>query len=116
MRLSNQLSDEAILHELGFRLGRIRLESNMSQAQLAEQAGISKRTVERLESGSVAVQVSGLIRVCKALGIIDRLDLLAPEPGLSPIELVRLRRGTRRRASPRKEQPRGTGWKWGDGQ
>jgi transcriptional regulator with XRE-family HTH domain len=116
MKFSKELSDETVLQELGHRLGRIRLDCNLSQAQVAEQAGVSKRTIERLESGSVAVQISGLIRVCKVLGIIERLDLLVPEPALSPIEQVKLRRRTRRRASPRKGRPRETEWKWGDQQ
>jgi transcriptional regulator with XRE-family HTH domain len=44
-------SDVALLQELGQRIARLRLERNLTQPQLAEQAGISKRTLERLESG-----------------------------------------------------------------
>jgi transcriptional regulator with XRE-family HTH domain len=114
MKFSKQLSEKAILNELGSRIAGIRLGTNMTQAQLAEQAGISKRTVERLESGSVAVQISGLIRVCKVLGLIDRFDLLVPEPTPSPVEQVKLRRSIRRRASATKKTPPRDGWKWGD--
>ena len=53
MKIAKQASDEAILSELGGRLTRVRLEQNLTQAQLAEQAGVSKRTVERLEAGTV---------------------------------------------------------------
>ena len=51
------MSDETLLKELGQRIARLRLERNLSQAQLAEQAGISKRTLERLEAGAAATQL-----------------------------------------------------------
>jgi DNA-binding XRE family transcriptional regulator len=51
MKISAQLTDEAVLHELGGRLAGLRIEHNLTQAALAEQAGVSKRTIERLESG-----------------------------------------------------------------
>jgi transcriptional regulator with XRE-family HTH domain len=114
MKFSNQLSDEAILHEMGSRIAGIRLETNMTQAQLAAQAGISKRTVERLESGNVGVQISGLIRVFKVLGLIDRVDLLVPEPAPSPVEQAKLRRRMRQRASGAKKKTSRNEWKWGD--
>ena len=51
MKATTQLTDEAILRLLGARLSGTRLERNLTQATLAEQAGVSKRTVERLEGG-----------------------------------------------------------------
>ena len=72
-----EITDEAVLSELGSRLAQVRLERNLTQAQLAEQAGVSKRTVERLESGSVATQLSGFIRVCRVLELLDLVGLPA---------------------------------------
>ena len=66
------------------------MEQNLTQAQLAERAGISKRTVERLESGGVATQMSGFIRVCRALGLIEHFNVLVPEPVPSPIERLKI--------------------------
>lgn len=54
---------------IGGRLTRIRLERNLTQVQLAVEAGIAKSTVQRLEAGAVATQLSGLIRVCRVLGL-----------------------------------------------
>jgi DNA-binding XRE family transcriptional regulator len=51
MKITPQFTDEGILRELGARLAGVRLGHNLTQAALAEQAGVSKRTVERLESG-----------------------------------------------------------------
>jgi transcriptional regulator with XRE-family HTH domain len=115
MKISKQAIDGAILNELGGRLARVRLERNLTQAQLAEQAGVSKRTVERLESGSVATQLSGFIRVCRVLDIIERFDVLVPEPAFSPIEQLKMGGRKRRRASaPKAAKPSSQKWKWGD--
>ncbi len=48
MRFTPLLTDDALLVELGAGLERARLERNLTQAQVAEQAGVSKSTVERL--------------------------------------------------------------------
>ena len=115
MNISKQATDEAILAELGERLAKIRLNRNLTQAQLAEQAGVSKRTVERLESGAVATQLSGFIRVCRILDVIDRLDALIPEPLPSPIEQLKRQGKERRRASGAKAvKPPARKWQWGD--
>jgi transcriptional regulator with XRE-family HTH domain len=115
MKITNQAVDSAILAELGGRIARTRLGLNLTQAQLAEQAGVSKRTIERLESGGVAVQLSGFIRVCRALKLIERLEVLIPEPLPSPVEQVRLAGRRRRRASaPRATRPSAAQWKWKD--
>jgi transcriptional regulator with XRE-family HTH domain len=117
MRLSRELTDEAILRELGGRLAGARLARNLTQAALAEEAGVSKRTVERLESGEVAARLSGLVRVCRALGLVDRLDALVPPAAPSPVEQLKLAGRQRKRAGGRRRQgtrgPRK--WTWGDG-
>ena len=115
MKITKQATDEAVLQELGERLARVRLDRNLTQAGLAEQAGISKRTVERLESGSVASQVSSLIRVCRVLGIVERFDLLVPEPVPSPVEQLKLQGRKRQRASAgKKTKASSKKWQWGD--
>jgi len=115
MTLINNVSDGVVLEEIGRRLEAIRLNRNQTQAQLATQAGVSKRTIERLESGAVAVQLSGFVRVCRALELLDRLDAFLPEPVVSPIALLKLRGRTRRRASGRPAPaPSAMAWTWRD--
>ncbi|OFW21043.1 MAG: transcriptional regulator [Acidobacteria bacterium RIFCSPLOWO2_02_FULL_65_29] len=117
MKLSKQLTDEAILRELGGRLAGVRLARNLTQAALAEEAGVSKRTVERLESGEVGARLSGLVRVFRALGLADRLDALVPATGPTPIEQLKLAGRQRKRASGRRQPATGVSrkWTWGDG-
>jgi transcriptional regulator with XRE-family HTH domain len=115
MKIAKQATDEAVLSELGERLAKARLERNLTQAQLAERSGVSKHTVQRMESGSVATQLSGFIRVCRGLDMIERFDLLVPEPIPSPIEQLKLQGRKRQRASTRrKTEAPSKPWQWGD--
>jgi len=110
------MNDELILSELGRRVGRVRLDKNMTQAQLAQQAGVSKRTIERLEAGAVGTQLSGFIRVCRVLGLLERLELLLPEPVPSPLEQLKYRGKQRQRAwVVREPGPTKRKWEWGEG-
>ena len=99
MKSSPYVSDAAVLQDLGARLAARRLALNLTQAQLADEAGVSKRTIERLESGATATQLSAFLRVCRVLGLQDRLDQLVPEPAPSPVAQLKLRGRTRKRAS-----------------
>jgi transcriptional regulator with XRE-family HTH domain len=114
MKITKQATDAVILGELGGRLAKIRLERNLTQAQLATQAGVSKRTIERLEAGAVATQLSGFIRVCRTLHLVERFDLLIPEPLPSPVAQLKLGGKQRRRASvARPAPPSAKKWQWG---
>ena len=114
MPIQRLMSDEALLHEIGQRIARLRLERNLSQAQLAEQAGISKRTLERLESGAAATQLSLFLRVLRQLDLLERLEQLLPEPQPSPLALLeQQQQATRKRASRRRIAKPATSWSWG---
>lgn len=113
MRIEAQNSDETVLRELGSRLARTRLERNVSQQQLAREAGVAKATVERVEGGR-EVRLTSLVRILRALGQLDALNLLIPEPLPSPIERMRLQGRRRQRArQPRsQDQIKGDTWHW----
>lgn len=115
MKIDEMMVDSVVLKELGRRLSAVRLQQNISQKQLAEQAGLGLRTVQRLEQGAAATQLSGFIRVCRILGLISRIDQLITEPAPSPIEQLRNQEGRRRRSS-RRRKPAVLGeekWTWG---
>jgi transcriptional regulator with XRE-family HTH domain len=116
MRIDKRLTDEAVLGELGRRLARWRLERNLSQAEFGEEAGIGRRTLQRLEAGE-PVQLSSLIRVLRVLGLLESLDHLVPEPAPSPLERLKLAGRERRRARRREAGDAGDEaepWTWGD--
>ena len=116
MKIEHAISDEAVLSEIGSRLATVRLSRNQTQAQLAAEAGISLRTLSRLESGEVATQLSGFIRVCRALDLLRALDAAVPEPAPSPLAMVKLHGRSRKRASTSGRADRLTTkvWTWGD--
>ena len=114
MKIQSNTTDEAIINELAGRLARHRLDKNLTQAQLAQQAGVSKRTVERLEAGGSA-QLSSLIRLCRALNLLSQFETFIPELPPSPIAQLKLRGKDRQRASATKTSSRSTRkWEWGD--
>lgn len=119
MRIDSGQSDETVLAELGQRLRRTRLERNLSQVELAEEAGVERKAIQRVEAGE-SVRSTSLVRLLRALGLIEALDRLVPEPPASPIELVRLRGKQRQRASGSRgagavePAARDGSWHWGD--
>jgi transcriptional regulator with XRE-family HTH domain len=115
MKITAPLTDDAVLKEIGARIMAVRLDKNITQAELARRASVSKRTVERLESG-IPVQFVAFLRVCRALDLLERLEVLLPAPAPSPMALLKLQGRTRRRArTPSDEQEQPTPWTWGDG-
>lgn len=113
MRFDPQLTTAATLAELGERLERHRLERNLTQDQLADEAGIGRATLQRLERGE-SVQLTSLIGLLRALGLLDGLEVLVPEPVPNPIERLKTEGQRRRRARPsRPGEAAETTWTWG---
>lgn len=98
MKITDLLTDDAVLSELGARIAGRRLELQLTQAVVAEQAGISKRTLERMEAGKTS-QLSTLVRVLRVLDATSGLETLLPEPGSRPMDLLKRKGKVRRRAS-----------------
>jgi len=90
--------DDAILIEVGERLRDLRLNRNISQEELATRSGVSARTVRQIEQGG-NTSLETLIRLMRALEVLDRLDSMFPAEGPSPIQLLEMQGRRRRRAS-----------------
>ena len=54
MKITAALTDDAVLAELGARIAARRIDLQLTQAAVAEQAGIAKRTLERMEAGKTS--------------------------------------------------------------
>jgi putative transcriptional regulator len=120
MKLTPELTDSAVLEELGARLSRARIDANLTQARLAEEAGVSKSTLERLEAGH-STDFRMLVRVLRALKLFEGLEGLIREAPQSPMALLKHKGRERRRAGhPRRQGAGGGGagsalpWKWGE--
>jgi transcriptional regulator with XRE-family HTH domain len=115
MNIDATMTDEALLKAIGERLARLRLARNLTQQQLAEQAGVGLRTVQRLESGLAATQLSGFVRVCRTLGLLDRFELFLPQTAPSPMAQLQQRGRLRQRATGSKVAPaKAKKWTWGE--
>lgn len=101
-QLTNLTTDAAVLTEIGKRFAQLRLNQNLSQAALAEKAGLTRLTVHKIESGA-NVNFNNVVRLMRALGILGNLGVMVPDLAPSPIQQADAELSRRRRASPSKE-------------
>ena len=59
---------------LGLELRRLRQEAGLTQAELAERAGVSRRWISQVERGHERAEAGNLMRVVRALGLSLRLE------------------------------------------
>jgi transcriptional regulator with XRE-family HTH domain len=111
LSLSNALTDGAALEEFGTRIAAARLRRNLPQVALAREAGVSRNTVDRLERG-ISVDLKLLVRVLRALSMLDTFLAAIPPDEPSPMSLLEAHGHKRRRARgvavgvfPRKMMP-----------
>lgn len=114
MKIMSQMTDEVLLKLIGERLAGIRLARNLTQEQLAEQAGLGLRTVQRLELGAVATRLSGFVRVCRVLGLVENFETFIPESVVSPMAQLKMQGRKRRRATGARMTPGKEKWTWGE--
>ena len=92
------LSDKAIVEELTKRVKQKRLNLNMTQKELSDKTGLHVQTIKKFESGSSAT-IQTLIQLLRAFNELEFLEKFMPDPGVSQIELLKLKGKERERAS-----------------
>ena len=97
------MNNHAVLKEIGVRVRRERLNQNTTQEKLARLAGVSRRVVLDLEAGK-GCGLSSFIEILRSLGKLDQLDSFLPDPGISPLQLAKLRGRERQRATGRRTE------------
>jgi len=90
-------SPSAWAGELGQRLKQARLNSDMTQVEVAERAGVTRKTVINAEKGKT--QLEAFIAILSALNLDHQLEKLLPEQLISPLQLAKLHGRKRQRAS-----------------
>lgn len=116
--MSPNLPGPNILQELGERVARHRLNKNLTQEELARQAGIGLATLKRMEHGSASTQLVNFINVLRALGLDPSSELLVPDVPPSPVQLANIqkrnvRQRARKRLKPSVDADTPT-WTWSD--
>lgn len=112
MDISVMTSDEEILRIIGERLKKMRINAAMSQNDIVEKTGISRRTLYNIETGK-DVSFSNVIKVLRALNKISSLNIVFPEQRDQPEDLFRLKKA-RERVTKKKKEMDEPSIKWGD--
>ena len=96
-------SPMAMAEELGRRLKQARLAQDLTQTDVAERVGISRKAVLNAEKGQA--QLAVFIAIMAALNLTGQLDLFLPRQPVSPLQLAKLQGKQRQRASWQKKKP-----------
>lgn len=92
-----QLSDAAIVKQLGDYIRHTRLQQNKTQAQLAEIAGLNRWTISQIENGE-SITLMSLIQILRALDSLYVLNTFEVADEISPLEYAKLKKHQRERA------------------
>lgn len=103
------MSDNSIISSMGDFLKHHRLNQNKSQSKIAEEAGVNRSTISQIENGE-AISMISLIQILRALNLLNVLDNFEIIHQISPIELAKLERDKRKRASGTNEPKTDNEW------
>jgi len=96
------MSNVALAQTIGAFVKHHRLQQNRTQGEVAEAAGISRSTLSLLERGE-GVTLPSLLQVLRVLDLLRVMDAFKIQQQISPIELAKLEKQKRQRASSNKE-------------
>ena len=96
MKIGITTTPQEAIREIGRRVAALRIARNLTQAELATKAGLSKRVVERLETNAGRPTLESFVQICCALALQDRFETLLPEQSPSPADIFRGRAPARR--------------------
>lgn len=97
-----RMTDIGIASQIGAALRVHRLQLNLTQDEMASEAGISIPTYQRLEKGHGTL--ASLIAALRRLRVLDLLIPLVEPPTISPMAMLK-RPEPRQRASRPRPQP-----------
>jgi transcriptional regulator with XRE-family HTH domain len=91
-------SDAELAAHIGNFIRHHRLQQNLTQASIAEKAGISRSTLSLLERGET-VTLATLLQVLRTLELLHILQVFEVKPQLSPMALAEEQQKLKKRAS-----------------
>lgn len=102
-------SNTDIIDELGKRIKRQRINTGLTQQELADKAGVSLRTICNVENGC-DTKLSVIINILRALNILSNIDLLVEEEVIRPSDYLKLNKPRERVVN--KKDDGNSGWSW----
>ncbi|HMU67226.1 MAG TPA: helix-turn-helix transcriptional regulator [Cellvibrionaceae bacterium] len=101
--ISQSMPPAAVAEALGERLKQARLNADLTQARLAELAGVTRKVVLNAEKGKA--QLEAFVALILALNLAEHLDKFLPPQTISPVQLAKLQAKQRKRASRAERNP-----------
>lgn len=86
-----EMSDKAIVIQIGRFIKHTRIKQNKTQAQLARIAGLNRWTLSQIENGE-SITLSSLIQILRALDCLYALDVFNYSEEISPLEYAKLKK------------------------
>ncbi len=103
-------SPAAIAEDLGNRLKLARLNCNLTQSELAQIIGVTRKTVLNAEKGKASLDI--FVAILQAMDLLNQLDQFLARPNISPIQLVKLQGKQRQRATGNKKNRQNEATQW----
>jgi len=91
------MSDGTLIETIGAFVKHHRLAQNITQQQLATEAGINRSTVTQIEKGGKVTLLS-LLQVLRVLNLLYIMDVFKVQEQISPLLLAKLEHNKRKRA------------------
>lgn len=110
--MNNKKDYQEYIKELGQKIKTYRIMKEMSQQDLEDKTGVSKRSISRLEQGE-SVQVDNLFKILLALELGDNIELLVPDQTKRPSFYLEKTADKPKRVRKKIEKSE---FKWGDEQ
>lgn len=113
--MNKYLSSHVVLNEMGSRLKKYRIDSSLTQEELAMKAGVSRRSIQYMEKGE-DVKFGTIIKVLIALQLDANIDMLVPDPTKRPSYYMNMKSDTHHPSRVRKNKvdEEKNNFKWGD--
>lgn len=108
--MNNQKDYQEYIKELGKKIKLYRIMKEMSQQDLEDKTGVSKRSISRLEQGE-SVQLENLLKILLALDLGENIDLLVPDQTKRPSFYLEKSEIKNKRVRKKIEK---NDFKWGD--
>ena len=110
--MNKQKDYQEYIRELGQKIKTYRIMKELSQQDLEDKTGVSKRSISRLEQGE-SVQVDNLFKILLALDLGDSIELLVPDQTKRPSFYLDKTGNKPKRVRKKTEKNE---FKWGDEQ
>jgi transcriptional regulator with XRE-family HTH domain len=107
-----QMSDVAIVKQIGSYIKHVRVQQRKTQAQLANLAGLNRWTISQIENGE-SITLTSFIQILRALDNLFVLNAFEVPDEISPLEYAKLKKHKKERVRNKSTNAQGKdnlGW------